>query len=104
MGKPTLTVNHPICALGLRSMPPTKTFIRTEIDDPLSAALLAPGAKMVPSRDFRATGAGGQLGRPLAPTDSLAWDLENRLVQADGKHVWIMGVRLGSQASGPGTN
>ena len=48
MGNPAHTVDHAIFALGLRGMPPPKTSARKEKDDPLFAALQAPGAKWYP--------------------------------------------------------
>ena len=40
----------------------------------------------------------------VVPTDSHVWEVATRRIQVDGKHVWEMGIRLGPQAGGAGTD
>ena len=74
---------EPECRLGphisdgaiLRDLHPTHSRSRVEDAVPLSVALEAAGAEIVPRIDFRAMGENGHLEHPLVSTKFQVWEL-----------------------------
>ena len=87
LGDPPRTVDYPFFAADLRGLPPSKTFIRSENDDPpvFVVALTASGATTAPSCDFLTMGAEGHSEFPPLSPNFEVWESGDRISQKDGK-------------------
>ena len=72
--------------------------------DPMSLALAAVNARVVPQEDFRMCNGSMGLETPLVGSDFEVWRIPKQTICTTRKHHWRVGIRVGDTPSGECTN